>query len=262
MEKWSITRIRQDLQPQQLGRRPLLHQQEGEPLRPPVAELQVLHRPARAGRRPDQAQDQAADPAALHGRAPGAHRLHQPGLQECHRRKRLPGQLPDLLPDQGQPAAPGGRGHRQVRQALQYRPRGRLQARAGGRHLLCHRQRPADHLQRLQGHRVHRDGAVRHQDRLRHHHRRRKTVRTGEDHRTGQKDRHHPEARHPGQALLEGDRQVGDLRRRGCQVRPAHLRDHRRHRNAGRGGACSTASSCCTPTSAARSPRSTRSRPP
>ena len=82
----------------------------------------------------------------------------------------------------------------------------------------------------------HRDGALRHQDRLRHHHRRREAVRTGKDHRTVQKDRHHAQAGHPGQTLLQGDRQMGHLRRRGRQVRPAHVRDHRRHRHAGGAG--------------------------
>jgi arginine decarboxylase len=146
-------------------------------------QLEILHRSARPGRRPDQAQDQAADPAAVHGHPGGAHRIHQPRLQERDQRQRVPGPVPDLLPDQGQPAAPGGRGHRPLRQAYN------IGLEVGSKPELWPPSplpptRSADHLQRLQGHRVHRDRLVRHQDRLQHHHRRREAVRTGEDHRT------------------------------------------------------------------------------
>ena len=68
------------------------------------------------------------------------------------------------LPDQGEPAAPGRRGSAGVRPAVRLRPRGRLEAGAAGRGG-ARRQRHADHLQRLQGRRVHRDGDAGPEDR-------------------------------------------------------------------------------------------------
>ena len=77
---------------------------------------------------------------------------------------RIRRQLHLRLSDQGEPAAPGGRRGAEFRQAVQVRPRGRFEARAhrGGRD--C-RQRDADHLQRIQGRRVHRDGDAGPEDR-------------------------------------------------------------------------------------------------
>jgi len=64
------------------------------------------------------------------------------------------------LPDQGQPAAPGRRGDPRLRQAVQLRPRSRLQAGTARRPRPGQR-RHADHLQRLQGRRVHPDDRTR-----------------------------------------------------------------------------------------------------
>ena len=67
------------------------------------------------------------------------------------------GRLLLRLPDQGQPAAAGGGRGAGVRPAVQLRPGSRLETgTAGGDG--AGRQRHADHLQRLQGRRVHRDG--------------------------------------------------------------------------------------------------------
>ena len=67
-----------------------------------------------------------------------------------------------------------------LRQAVQLRPRGRLEAGAAGRDG-DGRQRHADHLQRLQGRRVHRDGDARPEDRAQHHPGRREVHRAGAD---------------------------------------------------------------------------------
>ena len=56
------------------------------------------------------------------------------GLQPGDRRERLPQPLHGGLPDQGQPAAPGGRRGVPLRQGVRLWPRGRLQARAAGGH--------------------------------------------------------------------------------------------------------------------------------
>ena len=69
----------------------------------------------------------------------------------------LPGQLLLRLPHQGQPAAARRRGDPRLRQAVPLRPGGRLQARAAGRAGPDQRPGHADHLQRLQGRRIHQD---------------------------------------------------------------------------------------------------------
>ena len=65
----------------------------------------------------------------LHSRVQAAVRL----LRRRDPRVRLPRPLPRRLPDQGQPAAPGGRGTGALRRAVRPGARGRLQARAAGR---------------------------------------------------------------------------------------------------------------------------------
>ena len=93
----------------------------------------------------------------IHDAFPGGHRA-------------APVQRPLLLrlPDQGEPAAAGRRGSAQLRRAVPVRPRGRLQAGAARRHR-DGGQRHADHLQRLQGRRVHRDGDAGPEDGPQHH---------------------------------------------------------------------------------------------
>ena len=77
------------------------------------------------------------------------------------------------LPDQGQPAAPRRRGGGRLRARLRRRPRGRQQARAAGDPADHGQPGVADHLQRLQGPRVHRDRAARAEARPHADHRRR-----------------------------------------------------------------------------------------
>ena len=91
-------------------------------------------------------------------------------LRAGHRRERLPEPLRRGVPDQGEPAAPGGRRGVSLRQAVRLRPGGRLQARAAGRdgddRGLAG---PPHRLQRLQGRQLHRSGDPRHQARPHHH---------------------------------------------------------------------------------------------
>ena len=96
-------------------------------------------------------------------------------------RVRLPGQLLLRLPDQGQPAAARRRGDPRLRQAVPLRSRGRLQARAAGRAGPDQRPGHADHLQRLQGRRIHQDDHARPQDRQADHPGRREVHRAGAD---------------------------------------------------------------------------------
>ena len=81
----------------------------------------------------------------------------------------------------------------------QLRPRGRQQARAAGRRGHGH-QRHADHLQRLQGRRVHRDGDAGPEDGPAHHPGRRKIHRAGADPQDGRKARRAADDRHARQA--------------------------------------------------------------
>ncbi len=114
-------------------------------------------RPEGADRSPAAARHQPAGARPLHRHPEASARRHPRRLPGGHRAAPVPGRLQLRLPDQGEPAAAGGRGGAQLRPALPVRPRGGLEAgaarRRGGR-----RQRDADHLQRLQGRRVHRDG--------------------------------------------------------------------------------------------------------
>ena len=101
-----------------------------------------------------------------------AHRLRHlaDAFAHGHRRERLPQPLRRGVPDQGQPAAPGGRGGLPLRQGIRLRPRGRLQARAA-RGDVHHRGRAGPHrrVQRLQGRQLHRGGDPRDQARPHHH---------------------------------------------------------------------------------------------
>ena len=140
------------------------------------------------------------------------------------------------LPDQGQPAAPRGRGADGVRPALQPGDRGGLQAGAARRPRPPGEPRGPHPLQRLQGPGLHRDGAPRPEARPagRHHH--------GPRGRAG----HHPRRRRragpaagdrgAGAAHHQGRGQVGGVDRRPLQVRPHHRRDRGRGGEAARGG--------------------------
>ena len=107
-------------------------------------------------------------PLLGHPRAPPA--PPRRGVRHGHRRRTTTEPLRRGLPDQGQPAAPGGRGGVPLRQGIRLRPGGRLQARAAGGHgddRGC--SGPHGHLQRLQGRQLHRGGHPRGQARPHHH---------------------------------------------------------------------------------------------
>ena len=109
-------------------------------------------------------------------------------LSSRDRRAQVSGQLLLRLSDQGQPAAAGGRRGAAVRPAVQVRPGGGQQAGVAGRRG-DGRQRHADHLQRFQGRRVHRDGDAGPQDRPADHPGRREIHRAGADPRLCREDR-------------------------------------------------------------------------
>ena len=85
------------------------------------------------------------------------------------------------LPDQGQPAAARRRGDPRLRQGVSLRSGGRLQAGIAGRAGPDQRPGHADHLQRLQGRRIHPHGHAGPQDRQADHPRRREVHRVGAD---------------------------------------------------------------------------------
>ncbi len=135
------------------------------------------------------------------------------------------------VPDQGQPAAPGGRGGPRFRAGIRLRPRGRLEARApggGGAGL----QRHADHLQRLQGRRVHRDGDARPEDRAQRHPGGREVHRAGPDPEIRGEGGRAPADRHARQARRARRRPLAGLGRLPLQVRPDRRRSAARPRGA------------------------------
>ena len=137
---------------------------------------------------------------------------------------RVSGPLHLRVPDQGEPAAAGrGRGAA-VRPPVQLRPRGGLEARAaGGRR--GQQQRDADHLQRVQGCRVHRDGDGGPEDRAAHHSGRREVHRARPDPRIRGKGRRAAANRLPREARGPRRRPVAVVGRLSLQVRPHRDRD-------------------------------------
>ncbi len=125
----------------------------------------VRGRPGTQGARPAHA---GGHPLLRHPRPPPAPPRGRVRHRHCG--KRLPEPLRRGVSDQGQPAAPGGRGGLPLRQGIRLRARGRLQARAARGHV-HHRgcARPHRGLQRLQGRQLHRGGHHRHQARPHHH---------------------------------------------------------------------------------------------
>ena len=135
------------------------------------------------------------------------------------------------LPDQGEPAASGRRRSPEVRAALFVRARGRLEAgAAGGRG--HRRQRHADHLQRLQGRRVHRDGDAGPEDRAAHHSGGREIHRAGADPRDRRAGRRAADDRHAREAGGARRRALAVVRRLPLEVRADGRRDHPRPRRA------------------------------
>ena len=143
----------------------------------------------------------------------------------------VPGQVSLRLPDQGQPAAAGRRGSAELRRRVRLRPRGRQQAGAAGRGGARH-QRHADHLQRLQGLRVHRDGDAGPEDGPPDHPGGREVHRARADPRIRREGRRAAEHRHARQA---GGARLGPLAvvgRLPLEVRPHRHRDPARPRGA------------------------------
>ena len=214
-----------------LGQGLLLDIAVGSRPRAPDEGRRTLDRPQAADRPPAAARDRPADPDPLqrHPAAPG--RRHPQRLQDGHQPARLRRPLHLRLPDQGEPAAAGRRGGAGFRPGVRLRPRSRLQAGAAGRGR-AGVQRHADHLQRLQGRRVHRDGDARPEDRAQRHSGRREVHRAGADpevRREGRRaaaDRHAREARGPRRRTLAG---VGRLP---VEVRPDGRRGSARARGA------------------------------
>ena len=259
---WTTKDSRRALQRGGLVERLLPHQRRGARRSHPLGAGRPVRGPLRPHARPaaPRARHAAADALLRHPPQPraGAVRL----LRQRHPRVRLPRTLPRRLPDQGQPAAPGGRGAGALRPALRPGPRGRLQARAAGGARAARQPGRAPRAQRLQGRRVHRDGAARAEAGALPDRGHRPLPRAGPA-AAGRAAAGHPAAhRRARQAHHEGRRQVGGVHRRPLQVRAHRHRDRDAPRQAARASRCSTASSCCTSTSARRSPPSAPSRTP
>ncbi len=172
-----------------------------------------------------------ADPDPLHRHPEAPARRDPRRLPERDRPEPVPGQVPLRLPDQGEPAAPGRRGSAELRRAVRLRPRGRQQAGAAGR-VGDGDQRHADHLQRLQGFRVHRDGDAGAEDGPPDHPGGREVQRARADPRVRREGRRAPEHRHARQA---GGARLGPLAvvgRLPLEVRPDGHRDPARPRGA------------------------------
>ncbi len=119
-----------------------------------------------------------SDPLRRDPEAPAAGTSRR--LRRRHSRAQIQRQLLLRLSDQGESAAAGGRRSSRVRQAVQVRHGSGLQAGAAGRDGAL-RQRHADHLQRIQGRRIYRDGDAGPEDRAADHSRRRKIHRARAD---------------------------------------------------------------------------------
>ena len=164
------------------------------------------HQGSRASDRPQGADRPAAAPRHQPARPRPLHRHPRASPRRDSRRisggdhaASVPRRLQLRLSDQGEPAATGRRGGPQFRQAVSIRPGGGLEAGAAGRHGPG-RQRHADHLQRIQGRRIHRDGDAGPEDRPQHHPRRREIHGAGADSRGGREDRRPAADRHARQA--------------------------------------------------------------
>ncbi len=185
----------------------------------------------------------------IHERLPGRHRPEP-----------VPGRLPLRLPDQGQPAAPRRRGGAQLRQAVQLRARGRLQAgaaRRGGASPTTTRRSSATASRTPSSSRrrcwPRRSAAT--SSRWS-----RSSPSWGSSSRSAEKHRRAAADRHAREAGVARQRPLAVVGRLPLEVRPDGHRDHARARGAEERTAWRTASSSCTSTSAARSPTSASSR--
>ena len=120
-----------------------------------------------------------------------------------------------------------------LRPPVRLRPRGRLQARAAGGGGDGH-QRHADHLQRLQGRRVHRDGDAGPEDRPQHHPGGREVHRARADPEVRREGRGPAADRHAGQAGGARHGPLAVVGRLPLEVRPDRHRDAARARAAAR----------------------------
>ncbi len=143
------------------------------------------------------------------------------------------------LPDEGQPEPRGRRGVSARGHALRLRTRSRLEGRAVRRARDGAVARLAARAERLQGRRVHRARLPRRARRQarRHRHREAERTRPRAPHRRALRGGPAPDGRHPRQALLERLGALGEVRRRGGEVRPHDHRDSRSHPPLAGGGA-------------------------
>jgi hypothetical protein len=180
-------------------------------------------------------------------------------LSNRHRRAQVQGRLLLRLPDQGQPAAPGGGRSARVRQALQVRPGSRLQARADGRDgladndtpIICNGFKDDEYIEMaMLAQKIGRQiiPVVEKYTEL---------DLIAEVRRARRRAAHDRPARQAGQPRLRPLEIVGRLP---LQVRPDGHRGHARAAGAEGRRAWPIASSCSTSTWAARSPTSARSR--
>ncbi len=184
------------------------HQGPGQGDRPQAADRPFTaerHRPA------------GADPVQGHPSPPG--RRHPQRLQIGHRSAWLRWPLHLRLPDQGEPAEAGGRGSARFRTRVRLWPGSGIEAgAAGGRGAGL--QRHADHLQRLQGRRVHRDGDAGPEDRPHGHPGGREIHRARADPEVRRARRRPPADRDAGQAGGARRRPLAGLRGLPFEVRP------------------------------------------
>ena len=156
-------------------------QQERPRHRPPEQARRSVDRPERDHRSIAGPRHPAAHPAALHRHSAPPRRRDPRRLSEGDHGIRVRRRLLLHLPDQGQPAAARRRGDPRLWQGLPLRAGGRLQARVAGRAGPDQRAGHADHLQRLQGRRIHPHDHAGPQDRQADHPRRREVHGAGAD---------------------------------------------------------------------------------
>jgi len=118
------------------------------------------HQPVRADTRFESARPRATALDPFPGHRWSSHQADQRSVPKSDRGVRVRRRLPRRLPGQGQPAAPPrGRGGRE-RAAMELRARSGLETGAIDHARRHARGRRIDHLQRLQGLQLHRDGAL------------------------------------------------------------------------------------------------------
>ncbi len=199
VRRWTATDAAELYDVGPLGQGLFLRRRIGTRAGPSDQGAQPLHRSEATGRRTATAGHRSADPDPLRRHPEASAGRNSRRLSSRHQRTQIHRPLLLRVSDQGQPAAAGGRRSGALRQAVSVRTRSRQQARAAGRHR-DDRQRHADHLQRLQGRRVHRDGDAGPQDRPQDHSGGRKIYRARTDPQVRRKNRRAADVRHSHQA--------------------------------------------------------------